>query len=104
RKSAFRLPLSERRHHRDHVARLGLFGGSTEELARESGTRAATENVKVRMNASVTGCRRPFLTSQLPVSRWHEQIGERWRRHPRPAWSAMPIGSRCAALPLCVRI
>ena len=39
-----------------------------------------------------------ILTAQLPVSRWHEQIGIlRWPTGSSTGWCTTPIGSRCAA-------
>jgi hypothetical protein len=38
-----------------------------------------------------------ILTSQLPVSRWHEQIGDPTiAEASSTAWCTMPIASRCA--------
>lgn len=39
-----------------------------------------------------------ILTSQLPVSRWHEQIGDpRWPTASSKGWCTTLIGSKCAA-------
>ena len=39
-----------------------------------------------------------ILTAQLPVSRWHEQIGiPRWPTGSSTGWCTTPIVSRCAA-------
>jgi hypothetical protein len=44
-----------------------------------------------------------ILTSQLPVARWHEQIGDpMWLMASSTAWCTMPIASRCGAIQ-CVK-
>src|SRR5689334_1997630 len=48
--------------------------------------------------------RSTILTSQLPVTRWHEQIGDpRWLTASSTGWSTTHTASRCAAT-RCVRI
>jgi hypothetical protein len=43
--------------------------------------------------------RSTILTSQLPVSRWHEQIGDpTLADRILDGWSTTPIGSRCGAI------
>jgi hypothetical protein len=48
--------------------------------------------------------RSTILTSQLPVSRWHEQIGDpTWPMASSTGWFTTPTASRCVAI-RCVRI
>jgi hypothetical protein len=48
--------------------------------------------------------RSTILTSQLPVSRWHEQIGDpTWPTASSTGWCTTPTASRCAAI-RCARI